>query len=157
MKTLVTDWKAIARHISDTTGDPVAPEEMRPVGGGCINTTVRLGSGRHSWFVKTNSASLLPMFEAEAAGLTEIAASRAMRVPEPVCFGTSGERAYLAMEYIPLTGSGDSATAGHQLAALHNTSGGNAASAVSYSWPHRTAIAVHYSGVGNCCWSSSRP
>lgn len=117
----MTDWRTIARHISDTTGDPVDSDEVRPIGGGCINTTVRLGAGGHSWLIKTNSASRLEMFTAEAAGLAEIAASRTMRVPEPVCFGATGGQAYLVLEYIPLSGSGDSATAGRQLATLHRT------------------------------------
>ena len=59
------------------------------------------------------------MFEAEAAGLDEIRAAGAIRVPEPVCTGTSGGNAWFVMEFIPMGGRSNARLAGEQLALMH--------------------------------------
>jgi fructosamine-3-kinase len=89
------------------------------LGGGCINTAVRLSNGEQHWFIKLNQASRLAMFEAEFLGLQDLAAADAIRVPLPLCTGTADGQSYIVMEYIPLGGSGSNALAGEQLAALH--------------------------------------
>ncbi len=89
------------------------------MGGGCINTAVRLSDGGQQWFVKLNQASRLDMFEAEAEGLKELADAQAIRVPRPLCTGQADGQSYIAMEYISLGGSGSNAVAGEQLAELH--------------------------------------
>lgn len=111
--------KTIAEQIGAASGTPFEPGPPEPVGGGCINTAMRLDDGRRSWFIKLNRAALLPMFEAEAAGLEEMAATGTIRVPRPLCSGVAGDQAYLVLEDIHFGGSGDSAAAGRQLAAMH--------------------------------------
>ena len=61
------------------------------------------------------------MFEAEAAGLRDLSATRSIRTPAPLCSGRVGEQAYLVTEYLELGHpSGKSqAIAGSQLALLH--------------------------------------
>lgn len=61
------------------------------------------------------------MFEAEAAGLAELAASQTVRVPEVVCWGSTADQAYLVLEYLPLGGAERQAMEilGRQLALLH--------------------------------------
>lgn len=61
------------------------------------------------------------MFEAEAAGLAEIAAARAVRVPSPVCHGLNHDTAWLVLEHIEFgeAGADGMARLGAQLAALH--------------------------------------
>ncbi len=117
----MSDWNSIAEQIGRATGSQFSPREPRDISGGCINRTVQLSDGRQSYFVKLNSAALLEMFEAEAAGLTEIAATGTVRVPRPVCFGSDGHKAYLVLEHIEMGGSGDNAAAGRLLAAMHHT------------------------------------
>jgi len=120
----VDDWRAVAAQIATLTGRPFDPAPPRSVGGGCINTASVLSDGARHWFVKQNTADRLPMFEAEAAGLAEIAATATIRVPEPLCTGVAGARAYLVMEHLALGGRGGArgaAEAGRQLAALHRT------------------------------------
>ncbi len=112
-------WHEIADQIGHITGEPFRPDPPHSLGGGCINTAVRLEQGQRRYFVKLNRTDLLPMFEAEAAGLEEMAETGAIRVPRPLCTGTAGDQAYLVMEHIDFGGSGDSAAAGHQLAAMH--------------------------------------
>ncbi|MFC1684299.1 fructosamine kinase family protein [Pseudomonadota bacterium] len=119
----MTDWQQIAEHISKASGKPFSPNTPETIGGGCINTTVRLGDGRHSYFIKLNHADRLEMFEAESAGLAELAATHSIRIPKPICHGIADNQAYLAMEYIafgrPKNQSAEQA--GRQLATMHRT------------------------------------
>jgi len=119
----MTDWTSIARHIEATTGASFAPQPPRTLGGGCINAAVRLGDAHRSYFVKTNAAGRVEMFEAEMAGLQALAETRTLRVPEPLCCGSAGSQAYLVLEYIALGSArgGSPAEAGRQLAAMHRT------------------------------------
>lgn len=120
----VDDWRAIAAQIASVTGRPFDPAPPRSVGGGCINTALVLSDGEDQWFVKQNTADRLPMFEAEAAGLAEIAASATIRVPRPLCTGVAGGRSYIVMEHLALggrAGAAGAAEAGRRLAALHRS------------------------------------
>jgi fructosamine-3-kinase len=116
------DWYQVAKQISDATGKSFSVASHRSVGGGCINSAYVLSGGDVEYFVKLNSASQLDMFVAEAAGLDEISAANAVRVPKPVCYGTANGQAYLVMENLHMGGGGGRAAMqqfGHQLAAMH--------------------------------------
>ncbi len=115
----MTEWKQITEQISRASGEKFLPVSRQQIGGGCINACYRLQGKDRDFFVKLNDASLLRMFEAEQAGLEELAQSGSIRVPKPLCTGIAGGNAYLVMEYISLRGSGDIATAGRQLAEMH--------------------------------------
>jgi len=118
----MTDWATISARIGAATGRPFAPTAApRPVGGGCINAAALLDDGHRRFFVKTNAAARLGMFEGEAAGLAELAAARALRVPAPVCWGQTESHSYLVLEHLELGGPARGAAAGRQLAALHGT------------------------------------
>ncbi len=119
----MSTWQIVSEHIAQVTGQPFDPVEPRHLGGGCINTAVRLSDGDRSYFVKLNRAALLPMFEAEAEGLRAMAGSRTIRVPLPLCHGLTEDHSYLVMEYIEMGHSGREgrALAGRQLAAMHRT------------------------------------
>lgn len=113
--------KTIARAISQATGEAFEPDEALPAGGGSINRACVLEGGGKRYFVKMNSADRLAMFEAEAEGLAEMAATRTVRVPKPVCHGTADGRAYLVLEFLALQpGTGAHAERlGRQLADMH--------------------------------------
>jgi fructosamine-3-kinase len=115
---------AVARAISQATGERFVPEARQGVGGGCINSTEVLEGGGRRYFVKSNDAARLDMFEAEAAGLAEIACSISVRVPRPICTGRHGGRAFLVLEYLELGGGGKNTDEllGRQLAAMHRAS-----------------------------------
>lgn len=117
----MSDWERIAEHIGQITGEPFHPGRPRNLGGGCINRAFSLSDGHRSFFVKLNDAACLPMFEAEAAGLVELAASGTLRVPRPLGTGAADGQAYLVLEHIAFGGRGDAALAGRQLAAMHQT------------------------------------
>ncbi len=119
----MSDWKTIAAEIAAAGAHPFAPDPPRSVGGGCINAAYVLRDGDRSYFVKVNGAGLLSMFEAEAAGLGEMAATHTIRVPAPLCTGIAGNQAYIVMEEVPMGGRADggAARAGRQLAVMHRT------------------------------------
>jgi len=114
-------WTSIADNISATTGAPFHCREQQAGSGGCINITSTVSDGERSYFVKLNRADLADMFEAEAAGLTEIAACGAIRVPEVICSGVSADQCYLVLEQLAL-GRGDCRSherLGRDLAEMH--------------------------------------
>lgn len=114
----VTIWQDIGQHIHSATG--IAVRGARDaVGGGCINQAVRMQGEGRDFFVKFNDAAHRDMFAAEAEGLREIAATRTVRVPEPVCWGVAGDTAYLVLEYLSFGRGGSGAFLGERLAALH--------------------------------------
>ena len=119
------DWNDVCRNISTASGADFQSGSVTPVGGGCINATHVIRAGARRYFVKSNSGERLGMFQAEAAGLAELARAGAIRVPAPVCSGRSRDTAYLVLEYVPL-GRGNHATwrtLGTQLARQHRVLG----------------------------------
>ena len=130
-------WDHIAQHISTQTGAPFRMQAQSDLGGGCINQACRISDGEQHYFVKTNSASRLAMFEAEYAGLNEMYASATIRVPQPVCVGSGVNSAYLVLEYLPLGGSGSSQSIeqlGQNLAAMHRVT------QAQYGWQRDNTI-----------------
>src|SRR6185295_2728220 len=104
-------WKAVAACVARATGEAFEVDDASPARGGCINQGFHLrGSGRE-FFAKLNVPSALRMLEAEAAGLKEMAATGTVRVPLPICAGGDRERAWLVLEYLPLSGGGPRAMA----------------------------------------------
>ncbi len=94
------------------------------MGGGCINRAYCLRDQELSFFVKINGTSPLSMFKAEAAGLEEIARTDTIRVPKPICFGRSEGNAYLVLEHIKMSNTGDMEQAGRDMAMMHQNVGG---------------------------------
>ncbi|MEL7512763.1 MAG: fructosamine kinase family protein [Cyanobacteria bacterium J06554_3] len=114
--------QAIAECIGQVTEQGFAISNITPVGGGCISQAMKVSDGQRSFFVKTNHASELAMFEAERDGLQEMYDSQTIRVPKPLGCGVAGSNAYIVMEWLDLGGS-RSADAwrrmGQDLAAMH--------------------------------------
>ena len=114
----------ISADIQDSTGKQFSLANHRPLSGGCINRAELLEGNGQRYFVKINRSSLADMFEAEAEGLQSIQASRALRVPTPVCQGIWQDSAYLVLEHIELAnaaGAKTHAELGRGLAKLHRT------------------------------------
>lgn len=120
-------WRAdIVERITAATGHAFHLLRTNAIGGGCINRAFRFegrAAGKTvSFFVKCNRADRLAMLMAEFDGLLELAQAQSIRVPLPVCTGTSDGQAYLVTEYIPLTHtsvSGGYGQLAEQLAAMH--------------------------------------
>ncbi len=140
--------KTIARHIAEASGEAFVNPRIRPVGGGCINQTLILESDQRRWFVKTNDSCQSAMFELEANGLAALVEAKALRVPQPLCWGVAGNRAYLVLEYIPMkaAGRGSAEMAGRRLAALHRCQG------QAFGWHQDNIIGATHQPNG---WRSS--
>ena len=114
-------WRDIAAGIATHSGEAFEAREPQGLAGGCINSAFRLSDGRRTFFVKTNRADRLDMFEAEAAGLNLLADSATLRVPRALFTGAGDGLSYIVMEHVAL-GHGSSQgwrLAGEQLAAMH--------------------------------------
>jgi fructosamine-3-kinase len=70
------------------------------VGGGSINECYAWRCGAGLLFVKVAARAGRVMFEAEAAGLAELAGARALRVPRVIGSGQTESAAFLALEWI---------------------------------------------------------
>jgi len=115
-------WDKIAAHISETTGETFSPDNRHSVSGGCINQGYSISSSSRAYFAKINQASQIAMFEAEALGLQQMRATQTIRVPEPICWGTEGNSAYIVLEWLDLGSRGGERAweeMGRKLAAMH--------------------------------------
>lgn len=118
------DWTAISVAITAASGRPFQLVGHHKVGGGCINDAYRLrGRDGRDYFVKLNTTDKLKVLIAESVSLTEIAATNTVRVPQPVTHGRCGAHAFIVLEYLELSGRGNKAQLGEQLASLHRTTG----------------------------------
>ncbi|MBY5920481.1 fructosamine kinase family protein [Ferrimonas balearica] len=116
-------WNGISQQVSDALGRDFKIVEKRRVSGGDIHQAFAIDDGHTRLFVKINDKHQLPLFEQEALALNRLAQGKEIRVPEVVHVGTTGEHAFLVLEYLEL----ESATAsqwfvfGQQLARMHRS------------------------------------
>lgn len=129
-------WASIGKQIATAVGKPFEVKRQRSVGGGCINETYVVEDEGGNYFVKLNQADKAFMFEAEAAGLAEIAATGTVRVPLPVCTGSIGSVAFLVLEYIQLKEANNASQCelGRRLAAMHRVGHGQ------FGWTQNNTI-----------------
>lgn len=115
-------WPHLAENISKQTHQPFNIQSKNAIGSGCINRAYKISDGNIAYFVKLNSTQFGDMFEVEASSLAELASSHTIKVPQPICYGSIGDQAYLVLEHLDLTGQINSAAQGRQLAAMHQVS-----------------------------------
>jgi len=128
-------WITIGKQISAATGIPFTVESSHPVGGGSINAAYVITDQDRQYFVKTNVASRLDMFQAELEGLNEIANTDTIKVPSALCVGITDKHSYIVMECLSIMGTrgGNAASLdrlGADLAQMHRNVAQN------YGW-HR--------------------
>lgn len=116
-------WRDIEAAIREASGASFVIESRAGIGGGCINESYVVRGRGHAYFVKLNAPDRLSMFEAEAAGLDEIARSNTVRVPRTLCHGAGAGAgaSWLVLEHIelgPASGRGMEEL-GRRLAAMH--------------------------------------
>ena len=133
-------WTEIAQQISQVTGQSFEIADRSSVSGGCINQAYRISNDAgQSYFLKVNSAGAEAMFAAEALGLKQMAAAQAIRVPRPVCHGSTSSNSFIVLEDLDLSGRGGSeswAEMGRQLARLHRL----AISDKGFGWDRNNTI-----------------
>ena len=96
----------------------------RELGGSSFGASWCLEHGGKRYFVKSRPAGRVAMLEAEAEGLRDLAATRAVRVPLPIACDAAGGIAFLVLEWLDLNRGGRDATLGTALAQLHRTTTG---------------------------------
>tara|TARA_R110002111_G_scaffold4614_12_gene25290 strand:+ start:193 stop:1071 length:879 start_codon:yes stop_codon:yes gene_type:complete len=116
----MTDFDSIVQQIQLTTGHAFLDYSQTSIGGG-INAAYQLKTPTHSYFVKLNTPQRATMFEAEAQGLADLAATNCIRVPEVICYGKTATHSYLVLEYIACQHFDDHSGTllGEKLAQLH--------------------------------------
>lgn len=118
---MIQSWQKVIKQIEIVTGKNLSFVKAEAMHGGDINRAYHLSCEKKSYFVKLNSAHLLPMFEVEALGLKELAQTKTLRIPEAVTYGIAGSDAFLVMEFVPLKSMNSTIQQqlGLQLACLH--------------------------------------
>jgi fructosamine-3-kinase len=130
-------WTEIAANITRNTHQDFQVETQRSVGGGCINQGYAISDRDRTYFVKLNEASQIAMFEAEVLGLEEMAATQTIRVPRPICCGTSDRHSYIVLEWLEFGSSNQQSwqQMGRNLAAMHQDRG-----AEKFGWSRNNTI-----------------
>src|SRR5215469_17952534 len=114
-------FAALAREIAALTGSPCADAPERTVTGGSINTCYYWPADPAPMFVKVGPRAAHDAFAAEAEGLRELQAARALRVPQVLASGLADAAAFLVLEWIEPGRGGEACERrlGEGLAALH--------------------------------------
>lgn len=128
----------ISEAIALAIGRSFASHDPRPVLGGCINKAHIFFDDTQQFFVKSNHDVYAAMFVAEAEGLFELAKAGVIRVPTPICWGSTADIAYLVLEYIEFGVQSETASAdlGVQLAHLHRIT------ASRFGWSRDNTIGI---------------
>ncbi len=116
------DWSTIYQHLDEKGVRLVARGTPTPVSGGDISAAWRLATGDGDLFIKTGPLSAVEMFTAEAEGLSEIANTGTIRVPQVIASGVAETAVFLALEWLDLE-SADATVEGRLgelLAELHH-------------------------------------
>ena len=94
--------QSIAQHITNTIGQSFEIRKSQVLHGGDINQAYKMTDHDRTYFVKINQSDRRTMFEAELDGLNQIANTHTIRVPKPICTGTTEAYSYLVLEYLSL-------------------------------------------------------
>ena len=128
--------ETLRQALQTALGRSLEPAPSAQVAGGSIDECVRWSSDNGDLFVKLAPVERLSAFDAEAAGLAELAAAAAIRVPALLGTGTAASTAWLALRWIdfatPVRHS--EALLGEQLASLHRVG------APSFGWHRDNSI-----------------
>jgi protein-ribulosamine 3-kinase len=129
-------FAALARELNALSGAGCAAHPGRSVGGGSINECYAWPARGGTLFVKVAPRSSTGTFEAEAAGLAELAQARALRVPQVRACGATATDAFLALEWIEAARADPASERrlGEGLAALH------AVTAPRFGWSRDNTI-----------------
>jgi len=98
--------------------------EIHSVSGGDISEAFKIITPKNTYFLKTNWASSLNMFQTEASALKHISNTNTIKTPKIIAVDTFENHAFLLMEFIESKSptSNDFKTLGLQLADMHNCS-----------------------------------
>jgi fructosamine-3-kinase len=117
-------WRAIEQAINTETGDNFHISEKTPVSGGDINLSYQVSDSNSRYFVKINDKNHFEHFESEAYALEQINALNQVSCPDVIAVGTTLDKSYLVLNYIPLENGTNHQwhELGQQLANMHKSS-----------------------------------
>jgi len=118
------DWSPIYRQLEREGVRLVRDSEPQPVSGGDISAAWHLVADSGDVFIKTGPPAAAEMFAGEVEGLSEIAKTGAIRVPNVITSGQSDTAVFLVLEWLDLehTDAAVETRLGEQLVELHHTS-----------------------------------
>lgn len=86
----------LAKHISGKS----KLFDFQPVGGGCINTAIKLNTSEGSFFLKLNDINREDLFLKEQLGLQLLTKQSPLQIPAVLGLGTKTKNSYLLLEWI---------------------------------------------------------
>ncbi|PCE67173.1 fructosamine kinase family protein [Salinivibrio sp. YCSC6] len=96
-------WHALSVHLSDQLNIDFEITEKTPVSGGDIHDAYCVSDDKaQRFFVKINERECLPVFEAEAEALRQLAISEQIQVPQVHYVGPVKDQAALVLSYLPI-------------------------------------------------------
>jgi len=93
-------------------------------GGASVGSLIDEVSGVR-YFYKSGSLFSYEMLNAEFEGVKEMFETNTIKVPRPICKGTSSGNSFVVFEYLAIGGPGSMAEMGKQLAAMHRCTSPN--------------------------------
>lgn len=128
----------IAAHIFQVTGKKLIDPTRQSVSGGSINQAFLLSDRSLSFFIKTNTAPRIGMFETEAIALEQIHNTQTIQVPRPICWGTTAGLSYIVLNWLEFGQQSNQSNwgqFGQQLAAMHKVT-----SSAGFGWEQQNTI-----------------
>eukprot|EP00977_Amphora_coffeiformis_P006666 scaffold1453_cov195-Amphora_coffeaeformis.AAC.2 len=111
----------LSQKVSEALGKEVKLKESIDAGlsgGSGAFTSIATDEEGAKYFIKSATGKI-KMLQAEYLGVSELAASQTIRVPNPICFGEHRGRAFAVFEFLHFTGGGSQFELGVQLAKMH--------------------------------------
>jgi fructosamine-3-kinase len=94
------DCARIAAVLGAALGTTLHPQPTARIHGGSINACYRWDGAAGPIFVKVASIDQRAAFEAEAAGLEELALAGALKTPRVLCVGSDAASSWIALEWL---------------------------------------------------------
>ncbi|MBC6428554.1 MAG: fructosamine kinase family protein [Cellvibrionales bacterium] len=120
---MLLNWPQIEDSLRADFGSGFRLRQAVPVSRGDINLAFRLVTNQELYFIKLNTPDRLAMFEAERAGLVELARCDALAVPKPLAVGCNADAAYLCLSWLDFSAQTDQTALGEAVARLHQIKG----------------------------------
>lgn len=115
--------EAVAEAVKQT-GDKGKIQDIRPVSGGDINEAFKVATQTRDYFVKRNREMEGSFFDSEVHGLELLRSSETIAIPEVYYSGEINGTAFLVLEWIDGTATGETVEKlGRQTALMHRTFG----------------------------------
>ena len=117
-----SDLSSINTAIKIATGidyKGIHKNNMGSGGSGASTFIIRDDKSNIEFFVKTSDLSGFNMLHMEYEGIKEIFQTNTIKVPKPICYGTSDYTSFVVFEKLSLGGIGDPKVAAIKLADMH--------------------------------------